>query len=459
MQTTKKYRQYQKYKSSNIEWIEDIPEHWNRTTLKRLTYIKITDGPHETPIFLDEGIPFVSAEAIQNGTINFNDIRGHISKEQDKIYSRKCKPKQGDIFVVKSGSTTGKVAIVETDKDFNIWSPIALIRFNKMKMNNLYGFYFLQSTIFQTQVQQFWSFGTQPNVGMNVLENLWLAIPNIEEQKDIANFLDKKTVYIDNILDKKQRLIELLKEKRQTLISHAVTKGLDENVKLKPSDIDWISSIPEHWKTISVSNLIRSNVMEIQDGNHGELHPKTDDYVERGIPFIMANDIRNGRVSLSDCKFISKEQGDKLRIGFAVENDVLLTHKGTIGEVAILEKSTVPYVMLTPQVTYYRMKTQDLFNRYLYYYFQSLYFKNQMDCISSNQSTRAYVGIIAQKEFIIILPILAEQQIIAKFLDEKTEKIDQIVSKIELQIEKLKEYRQTLISNAVTGKIDVREAA
>jgi len=118
---------YNSYKPSGIKWIGKIPEHWIRIFLKRIVKVKITDGPHETPEFIEEGVPFISAEAIKNNKIDFNFIRGYISKAQDIEYSKKCKPQLEDVLIVKSGSTTGKIAFVDIAMDFNIWSPLALV--------------------------------------------------------------------------------------------------------------------------------------------------------------------------------------------------------------------------------------------------------------------------------------------------------------------------------------------
>src|SRR5574344_2713839 len=123
-----KYKKYPSYKDSGIEWLGEIPEHWIRTKIKNKLSIPITDGPHETPEFFDEGVPFISAEAISSGIINFNKKRGCITEEQNIIYSRKYTPKQFDVYMIKSGATTGVCAIVETDIKFNIWSPLAVFR-------------------------------------------------------------------------------------------------------------------------------------------------------------------------------------------------------------------------------------------------------------------------------------------------------------------------------------------
>ncbi|MCF3609785.1 restriction endonuclease subunit S [Planktothrix agardhii 1033] len=209
-------------KDSGIEWLGEIPEHWRIYHLKNCVSLKITDGPHETPNFTDNGVPFISAEAIQNGGVNFDSKRGYISEETDKIYALKCKPRRDDIFIVKSGSTTGKIGYVSTDINFNIWSPLALVRANKINYSR-YLFYFLSSSFFQKQVQMYWSLGTQPNIGMKVLENLQVIVPPLPEQKEIADYLNTKTAQIEKIIETINTQIEKLKELRKTLINDVVT--------------------------------------------------------------------------------------------------------------------------------------------------------------------------------------------------------------------------------------------
>ena len=159
-------------KESGVAWLGEVPAEWRTATLKHLVSIPITDGPHETPIFLDEGVPFLSAEAVKNGKLDFNLKRGYISSELHNLYTKKCQPMLDDIFMVKSGNTTGNIAIVETDEIFAIWSPLALIRCNSTMILPRYLYLFMQSQFFQTNVNLSASYGTQPNIGMGVIENL-----------------------------------------------------------------------------------------------------------------------------------------------------------------------------------------------------------------------------------------------------------------------------------------------
>jgi len=212
-----------KLKPSGIDWLGEVPEHWEYISIKRIVETKVTDGPHESPDFIEEGVSFISAEAIKENKIDFGSCRGYISKELDEIYSKKCKPRKEDILLVKSGSTTGKVAMVETDLNFNIWSPLALIRSNKDLVNSTYFFYSLLSEQFKTLVELFWSFGTQPNIGMNVIENLKIAVPPLSEQTAIVQYIESETANINDKINQIKQEIDLLKEYRQALIFEAVT--------------------------------------------------------------------------------------------------------------------------------------------------------------------------------------------------------------------------------------------
>lgn len=213
-------------KDSGVNWLGQVPEHWEVRSLKHIVATPITDGPHETPEFLDEGVPFVSAEAVSSGIIDFQKIRGFISRRSHEKYSMKYQPKIGDIYMVKSGATTGVCAIVETDMEFNIWSPLAAIRCNEV-MEPYFVLNFMRSINFQEAVTLNWSFGTQQNIGMGVIENLQLPTPPKHEQHQIANHLDKINKETDSLLDEVVRAIALLKERRSALITAAVTGQID----------------------------------------------------------------------------------------------------------------------------------------------------------------------------------------------------------------------------------------
>ena len=166
------------------------------------------------------------------------------------------------------------------------------------------------------------------------------------------------------------------------------------------------------WEQRKLGEFVKEGILEAPlDGNHGEKHPTSDEYVDSGIPFLMASDIHNGEVNIYSCKYITKERAERLDKGFARNGDVLLTHKATIGETAILSNLMTEYAMLTPQVTYYRIKNEERLNReYLYSFFNSLDFQTELKTKAA-QSTRPYIGITAQQNLKIILPAEIDEQI------------------------------------------------
>lgn len=213
-------------KPSGIEWLGNVPEHWEVLPIKRIVSVPITDGPHETPNFIDEGVPFVSAEAVSSGSINFSKVRACISEEDNARYSLKYAPKLHDIYMVKSGATTGITAIVEGRADFNIWSPLAAIRCNEGSVPH-FVLNFMRSKHFQEAVTLNWSFGTQQNIGMGVIENLACTVPPVAEQREIAQMLKNESAKFDTLTAEAQRAIALLQERRTALISAAVTGQID----------------------------------------------------------------------------------------------------------------------------------------------------------------------------------------------------------------------------------------
>lgn len=160
-------------------------------------------------------------------------------------------------------------------------------------------------------------------------------------------------------------------------------------------------NVPEHWDVKTFNDLLNENIIkDIQDGNHGELHPKAADYVSTGIPFVMANNLKKGTVDLDSCNFISKQQGDRLRIGFSYEGDVLLSHKGTVGRVAIVPE-VEEYIMLTPQVTYYRVgDNKKLSNHFLKFFFESNGFQLMLSRLSA-QSTEIILVLLVKKSYLL----------------------------------------------------------
>ena len=170
----------------------------NKGKLLDLLSQPITDGPHTTPRLVSDGIPFISATAVYNGRIHLENAQGFITKEFDAECAKKYKPQKYDIFMVKSGSTTGKVALVDTDDNFNIWSPLAAMRTSN-EVTAKYVYQLLQTTAVQQQVQTRMSHGSQPNLSMRALEQFDVNIPSLAEQGRIVSLLEKMDLITNNL--------------------------------------------------------------------------------------------------------------------------------------------------------------------------------------------------------------------------------------------------------------------
>lgn len=207
-------------------WFDELPAHWTLRALKRLVSTPITDGPHETPEFVDEGVEFISAEAVSGGVVDFDKKRGFISREADARYSLKYRPKLHDIYMIKSGATTGRTAMVTELRHFNIWSPLAAIRVSD-EMDPFFVHFALRSNQFQTSITLAWTFGTQQNIGMGSLGDLKIPTPPIVEQRRIVSFLAPAVGEMESLTSRARSVIGLLRERRQALISAAVTGKID----------------------------------------------------------------------------------------------------------------------------------------------------------------------------------------------------------------------------------------
>ena len=213
-------------KSSEIQWIDKIPKHWENRKMLSILSMRVIDGPHESPELFDDGIPYISANAIENGKIDFTKMRGYISEEYCDICDRRYAPQRNDILMIKLGATTGQVAMVETNKRFNIWVPLAAIRCND-EANPKFVYYASQSNYFIRQMELSWTYGTQQTLGVKTIERLRIILPPKSEQNEIATFLDKKCRAIDDSVDIRQRIIDRLISYKKSLIYEVVTGKME----------------------------------------------------------------------------------------------------------------------------------------------------------------------------------------------------------------------------------------
>ena len=207
---------------TQVDFTNTTDEQWECKKLKLLVAMPIIDGPHESPELCDTGIPYISATAIVDGKIDFNLMRGYISEEYCTECEKRYKPQLNDILVVKLGAGTGQVAMVDDNRKFNIWVPLAAVRCNGLVIPKFiyYGF---QSDYVVTQMEQSWTYGTQETLGVKTIEKLKFFIPTLNTQRKIIQYLDNKCVNIDGAIEEKKEQLDTLEQYKKSLIYEYVT--------------------------------------------------------------------------------------------------------------------------------------------------------------------------------------------------------------------------------------------
>lgn len=436
------YKKYEKYKDSGVEWIGEIPEHWNITRVKYICSESAIYGLNETANnYEDEGVRLIRTTDI-NEYGNLDDkINGvFISEEKAKGYILKT----GDILVSRSGSLG--LSLYFDEKKYGKCSYASyLVKFRTNRYNHpRYLFYFTKSESFYHQIQTALVSSTISNFNGQKYANMKLPLPSYHEQKAIANFLDQKTSEIDSLIADKEKMIQLLQEKRQAIISEAVTKGLDPNVRTKDSGIEWIGEVPEHWSL--------SKIKYVSLINNKTLSEDTDDDYE--IDYIDISSVTSlGKITgIQRLNF--KDAPSRARRILSKGDTIVSTVRTYLRAIAFIENTqsnlicSTGFAVLTP--------LSKVIPKYLFYLMNSEKYVNEIMRRSVGVSYPAVnASDIGALE--CVLPDKDEQKYIVEYLDNCTMQIDQLVNDIQIQIQKLKEYRQSLISEAVTGKIDVRD--
>ena len=434
-------------KDSDIEWLGNIPLNWDIHSLKRVLSTPITDGPHETPILYDEGIPFVSAESVKGGVINLDYKRGYISLEDHKRFQRKVSPKKGDIFIVKSGATTGNVGLAITDQVFDIWSPLALVRGDSSAVEQEFLYYLLLSNIFRVQVEQGWSYGTQQNISMKALGNIKIMVPPLEEQKTIIKYLHNKCTQIDTIIAKEQSVIEKLQEYKRAIITEVITKGLNPTTNMKYSGLKWLGDIPVTWNMRSLKRVL---ITPITDGPH-----ETPTLYDEGIPFVSAESVKGGIINLDYKRgYISMEDHERFQRKVSPKKgDIFIVKSGaTTGNIGLVITDQI-FDIWSP-LALVRGDSSAVEQEFLYYQLLSNIFRVQVEQ-GWSYGTQQNIGMKVLGNIKVMVPPLEEQNAIVKYLHKKCANIDSAILKKQSLIDKLTEYKKSLIYEVVTGKKEV----
>jgi type I restriction enzyme S subunit len=435
------YQGYQKYKDSGVVWLGDIPEHWEVKRFKFLLSEPFKYGANEAAEIDDPNLPrYIRITDVKDDGNLRDDTFRSLPEEIAKDYILE----ESDILLARSGATVGKTFIYRKS-----WGKAAyagyLIRARVSGQNNSNFIYkFLQSKLYWDWVKSIFIQATIQNISAEKYSNLFITIPPLNEQEKIAQFLDYKTKQIDELIKKKETLIEKLDEKRTAVISHAVTKGLDSSVPMKDSCIEWLGEIPKHWKVKRLKNIASCNDESLGENTAPDFEIE---YVD-----ISSVDLVSGIRHYENMTF--EKAPSRARRKVQDGDTIISTVRTYLKSIAAIKQPPINLIVSTGFAVI-RPKI-NINSNYIGYLLQSEGFVGK---VVSNSVGVSYPAI--NSSVLISLPVVEppinEQQKIAQFLDYKTAQIDKQKAKIKQAIELLKEYRTSLITNAVTGKIDVSQ--
>ncbi|MEZ7495314.1 restriction endonuclease subunit S [Leeuwenhoekiella aequorea] len=428
----------------HIEKIGEIPESWK--VLKAYRYIYLESGQRPKKFVTDNpnDIPSLGGENIGgDGFLKFENIRFVDKSYYDK--TNKGHLKHYDVLINKDGANTGKIAIYDEQKFEKALINEHVFIMRSKDIDQRFLFYFYYSKIGQNQIQAKVVGSAQGGINNGFLKGTYIPKPPKPEQKAIAGILTK----VDEAIKATQESIKATQKLKKALMQNLLTGkmkpdgSISEDSNLRNTKYGKAAS---SWRYCQIRELVKENViLKIQDGNHGEIHPTSKDFTESGIPFIMASDISKGFIDYTNCKFITKQRAEKLRIGFAREGDVLLSHKASLGYTAIVGELTEDYIMLTPQVTYYRTNKNKLKPEYLKYFFEMYTYQILFESYAK-QSTRNYIGITNQKKMWFYYPEEIEEQekLIKPLVD-----VDDVLRNKQIKTEILKKLKKIIDATAI----------
>lgn len=431
------YKRYEKYKGSGIKYIGEIPEQWN---IKKINYITSYIGSGKTPkggseIYTDEGIMLLRSQNIHFDELKLNDVAFITEEINSEMLNTQVNG--NDILLNITGASIGRCNIVPGKfPKANVNQHVCIIRPDTRKVMPKLLNKIISSELIQNQILMCQTGSSREGLNFSQIRDLKVCIPtNIEEQKILVDYLDKKVNEVDQLIKDKNTLVKLLKEQRQAIIIEAVTKGLDKNVKMKDSGVQWIGNIPEYWIISSlkyVSDIIMGQSPDSKDVNKQSI----------GIPFLQGNADFGDKVPLNYENYCSSASK------YSRKGDILMSVRAPVGAMNISSEIFAIGRGLCA------IKATKVSVDYLWYLLSVV-----REELFSKSKGSTYDSVTAEdvKNIVVIIPKLKEQQNIAKFLDRKTNEIDNLMIDIDGSIDILKEYKQSLISEVVTGKIDIRE--
>ena len=439
-------KRYETYKDSGIQWVGEIPSHWEIVKLRYTGTFENGLTYSTGDIVEDDGILVLRSSNIQNEHITFDDCVYVNSVPKELMVSK------GDIIICSrngSAALIGKCAIIEDDVKASFGAFMMRYRAN---INNKFAFYLFLSAV--ANYRGLFSTSTINQLTMSIINQMQVALPSDTEQKNIAAYLDRKVSQIDATIAEKEQMLEDIKAYRSAIISEAVTKGLDKNVEMKDSGIEWIGIIPKTWKIVRIKHILDYKTDSLRVGPFGSSLSgndfKTEGYWVYNQRVVLDNNFN------SNDTFVSQEKYKELSSFKVFAGDILLTTRGTIGKIAIVP-NTFHEGVLHPCLIRFRVDDSIVNKDFLAYYFNDTNLILDQVKYNSNSTTIDVIYSYTLKELIVSLPPLDVQNDIVAYLNYKVQKIDEMLKEASQSVENLKSYKSTLITEAVTGKIDLRE--
>jgi type I restriction enzyme S subunit len=438
----RRFKQYAAYKDSGVEWLGEVPAHWEVMRLKRMFRVVNGSTPASgEPAFWDGEIPWVTPEdlgALVGTTIE--STRRNITETGYRSCGTTVVPSGS--LVLSTRAPIGHLAVAGIDLCTNQGCRSLVFR-NAASQR----FFFYELLAARPELEALGQGSTFRELATQMLQDVEIATPPQPEQRAIAAFLDRETAQIDALVAKKERLIELLQEKRTALITRAVTKGLDPTVPTKDSGVEWLGEIPAHWETTPLKRAV-----------HYVEGPgiMASDFMPEGVPLLRISGIGGRKATLDGCNYLSTETVEKKWNQFRVRSgDLLISGSASTGFCTEVDETTAGAIPYTG-IIIVRPRSENVARDFVRWMLLSDLFTTQTDLARSG-STIQHFGPSHLARMRVVHPSLEEQQAIAAFLDHETARIDALVAKIHDAIDRLKELRTALISAAVTGEIDVRE--
>lgn len=432
-------------KDSGVEWIGEIPQDWNVCKIKRIAE-GLTDGTHGTYERTSEGCLLLSAKNVFEDGLHIGENESLISKEDYKSIISNGFPRENDVLLCCVG-TIGRCTVYKEKEPIAFQRSVIFIRCNNRMLPSFLN-YNLQSPSTLIQEKLSVNKSAQEGIYQGAVKELQIVLPEIKQQKQIIDYLDAKCSKIDEIIEKQQAIIEKLKEYKLSLITEAVTKGLNPDAEMKDSGNTEIGKIPLISRPTKLKYLCNTQ------GRIGFKGYTTTDLVDEGegVYTLGASHLNNGKIDLTDPVFISWEKYYESPEIMVKQNDILIVQRGsTIGKVAIVDKN---YGEVTINPSLVLINKIHIDSKYLLYALSARYIINYINLIG----TTTAIPMISQKQIndlVVIVPPDSIQISVVKYLDEKCGKIDANILKKQKLIDKLQEYKKSLIYEVVTGKKEV----